>query len=739
MSSTIQPNLNPRSFLEQLCRQWQRQQRVIAAIRATALAILLLALLWLVQNPTILQLFASGLPLTLLFYLFFHLADEHNRVDARLMTRHLNRVLPELEESAELLLEDEHNLSVLARRQIARLSPVLANTRGQAVLPRRGIWRALAFWLASSTLAVLALLWRDQNDRAGTMKQPANSILLKSTSPSSSARLAIERLQIDLTPPLYTGDSSYSTTDPNVLALAGSTLKWHIKTSKAAGVLLAFASGDTLAMRLERPGWRVAEIIAREPDVYSFSLHDSNGTSFNSEIYSLRVRKDAPPEIIVAAPPQRTIISDPRSGTLEFRAQAVDDFRVTGAQMVATLAKGSGEAVRFREATEQLDLYATNETSRVDLQKNLDLPAFNPAPGDELYFYVEIWDNREPEPNRTRTETFFVLWPDTSQLRVAATTGLLLNPIPEYFRSQRQIIIDTETLLAERSRLSSQRLQRRAQGIAFDQRSLRLRYGQFLGEEVNELDFAGEASDTGHEHEESHNPADTTSSTSVMTMNDVVQQFGHSHDIAENATLFSDSVKAQLKAALAQMWQAESNLHLARLEAALPHEYQALALLKQVQQSSRVYVQRTGFEPPPLKPDDKRLTGDLAEIDDYTITHRKDTPRSSALHDVRRVLQALDANRSQLTPAQLMTLHAGWQELLIAARRDPERYFDALRSLRELLDQWQRDSRVCQECLPIVARACWRLLPAASPVPQPRRATHASLMAHYLQELEARP
>ncbi|MBC8111611.1 MAG: hypothetical protein H7Y04_11170, partial [Verrucomicrobia bacterium] len=47
---------------------------------------------------------------------------------------------------------------------------------------------------------------------------------------------------------------------------------------------------------------------------------------------------------------------------------------------------------------------------------------------------------------------------------------------------------------------------------------------------------------------------------------------------------------------------------------ALPYAHKALELIKSLQQKSRVYVEKTGFKPPTLKPAEKRLSGELAEI-----------------------------------------------------------------------------------------------------------------------------
>jgi hypothetical protein len=49
------------------------------------------------------------------------------------------------------------------------------------------------------------------------------------------------------------------------------------------------------------------------------------------------------------------------------------------------------------------------------------------------------------------------------------------------------------------------------------------------------------------------------------------------------------------------MWSAELRLRTYKAEEALPFEYKALRLLKDLQQKSRVYVAKTAFKAPQIK------------------------------------------------------------------------------------------------------------------------------------------
>jgi hypothetical protein len=98
---------------------------------------------------------------------------------------------------------------------------------------------------------------------------------------------------------------------------------------------------------------------------------------------------------------------------------------------------------------------------------------------------------------------------------------------------------------------------------------------------------------------------------------DPLATFAHNHDDGEVATFFVQSVRAKLKAALTVMWDAELHLRLFDPEKSLPYQYTALKLLKEISNDSRIYVHRTGFDPPPLK-EEKRLTADLSEVQTST-------------------------------------------------------------------------------------------------------------------------
>ena len=86
----------------------------------------------------------------------------------------------------------------------------------------------------------------------------------------------------------------------------------------------------------------------------------------------------------------------------------------------------------------------------MSLSKKLDLDNMKMKPGDELYFYVEASDLKTPVPNISRSETYFAVIRDTITYEFSVEGTLGVDRMPDYFRSQRQLIIDTEELISKR-------------------------------------------------------------------------------------------------------------------------------------------------------------------------------------------------------------------------------------------------------------------------------------------------
>lgn len=723
-------------------RKWRVQlalRHALFALAASLLLVTAMRLLW----PLSAVVHLAALLISFALILSMLLIRARKRfADVEAFAHHCNRVFPELEESCELVLKPEDALSVLERLQRRRALQAVDKIPAQQLYPRSNLTTGGLSAAGATLLAIVILIWPPApifESTAGNSIANATPIN-ENTSHSPETLPAVGKIVVRISPPGYTGKSARVLAQLDLQAEEGAQVSWEIAfNKKLSTVQLIFSEGDTLSLAPVSEFRYSAKRVLTQNGFYHLAFGESGANTQKTDYHKIEIIKDQPPQITLAQPEQRTELAPEATRRLAVQAAITDDYSIRSHRIVATLAKGTGEAVKFREQILAFDQVQMKSSRQHDLATVLDLHQLGMAPGDELYFFVEAWDNRAPQAQRSRSETFFVILQDTAQVTLASSAGLLINPLPEYFRSQRQIIIDTEKLMQDKTQVSTADFNRRSNGIGIDQKLLRLRYGQFLGEEAESAAFSQETMPHSSEAHEESGHGERAPSQAKESAANIVEQFAHVHDSEENATLFAVSIKAQLKAALAEMWQAELHLRTHRPEQALPFEYRALALLKDVQQRERAYVQRVGFEPAPLKPEEKRLTGDLSKIQNLKSTKeiiRKDP--FAALRRARALLQQIKKSPQPLEASATNILEEAGQELAQHALQKPGRYLKALQALRTLINSLSA-GEVCRECPAPIEQAIWSILPPEPPAPSPVSTAHTSLGQRYLQKLEAQP
>jgi hypothetical protein len=383
--------------------------------------------------------------------------------------------------------------------------------------------------------------------------------------------------------------------------------------------------------------------------------------------------------------------------------------------------------------TEQrLTLDGGRDPHRRRYAQAIDLATLGYSEGDDLIARLTVTDNRRPEANVASSAGLILRWPPQRSDATAGMEGAVQRAMPAYFRSQRQLIIDTEALIGERASLDSQGFADRSDELGVDQRILRLRYGQFLGEELGggathppegagAVDHADSAQDDG-----AANPSQPADHDDVPPErapagfgeeSDVVAEFGHVHDEEEAATLFDPQTRDLLRAALDEMWQAELHLRQAEPDRALPYEYKALDYIKQVQQAERIYLERVGLELPQLD-ETRRLSGDRADLSD------RGAPPPGA------------DDEDSTIPRQWQALAAGAQPDLAGLERWAREHGDAIPDALgyvSAVDALRRDP-TCIPCRNELAARLWPLLPAPAPRVAPR-ATPDAAGAAYLEAI----
>jgi hypothetical protein len=618
---------------------------------------------------------AVGASLVALGSIGWRLTTRWRGIDRAWLVRGLDGRDRALQDSADLLFADEATLGDLQRLQRERVLRALAAGAPDLREPWPARRIAVA-WLVAAIAVATGLPW-PATQRATVVPQATPAAQEVAQTLTATLRIA---------PPAYTGLPERRSQTLSARVESGSLIEWELRFAREPRrARLRFVEGDALELEALEGRWRGERTVERST-LYRIEFEGAPALP-EAAPARLEAIPDRAPQLTVQQPERTLTVLDAqqRHWTLQF--EAADDYGLGEARLQLTLAQGSGEQVTVSERT--VVLKGEGDARRRRYEHRVDLAALGFAQGDDVIASLQVSDRRTPTPNTTRSASFILRWPPPASAEGTGVEGLVQKAMPAYFRSQRQIIIDTEALIAERPRLGADEALAKSDTIGADQRLLRLRYGQFLGEES---ETEGEA------HEEEPGEAHGSAAQELMAA------AGHLHDLPEAATLLDPGTRALLRNALDEMWQAERELRLGNPVAALPYENRALDFIKRAQQADRIYLARVGLELPQLDAA-RRLTGERG-----TLRGRADPAQAADAERVpERAYEALQSGGE----ADLDAL-AAW----IAARRDG---LDDPLVLLERLDEVRRDPD-CADCRRRLARALWPVLtpPAAAPAARTR-------------------
>ena len=698
--------------LDMLQRRWKAESFVYCLLLALAGSVLLTAVLhagmgwplW-VGGPVVLLCLAISLALS-----------PYWRITRTDTARYLDRMLPELEESCGLLLRGAAELGPLEKLQAARTAERLALIRAPRPLRQKLVVATGLFVLAVLLSAGIGVMGGHRRSVAAT------AVVQARMAASEKAAPGIRAVSIRITPPAYTGRPVRSQPVFSLQVEEGAILSWEVATTAAVDTV-QFIFNDTARVSLraanaERTLWRLTL-----PAVRSGFYQVRTGMQL-SELYKLEVRPDEPPQVTILTPKPYTVIDYGEPIRIPLTVKLKDDYGISDAAVMATVSSGKGEAVKFKEQEIRWDRKFPGDQSVYELSRTLDLKALGLVPGDELYFYCRAKDNRGQE---SRTPMYIISLTDTAQLMSLEGMTLGTDVKPEYFRSERQIIIEAEQLLKEKDTIARAAFQQRSNDLGVDQKLLRLRYGKFLGEEAEEGEPGG-------------SPGDTATFGAFGDATKILDAYTDKHDNAEDATFFEPAVKQQLKATLNEMWKAELQLRTFQPQAALPFAYKALRLLKDLQQQSRAFVAKTGVRVTPLNPA-RRLTGDLAGIQApvQKTAVAEGLPETEVLRIVLALLEVRRTERMVMSDADRGLLQQAERRLAREAAARPEEYLGAYRAMRAMTAGAMggpAGGRGVVSDIPVIERAIRKLLPVAEAVPAAgQRAADAGLSQLYFRHL----
>lgn len=666
------------------------------------------------------------------------------RLDRDWLTATLDARRPDMDDSAALLFHDapgsapsESGLEALQRERLRQR--IAASPAPDLRLPwhRRRLWTNLGL-AAFATLAMW--FWPMASDGIAT-GDPSDVVEASTERPPR-----LTHRQLTITPPAYTGQSPRSGEALSVKVPVGSRLSWSLRYApRPASVTLVFYDGSKLALRrTDDETWTGQRRVDTGLLYRIETTPKATGSNADAQ-HRIDAVPDKPPQVRVLQPARTvtTVAPGQRGWSVVFEAS--DDHGLgASARLRVTRTQGSGENIT--SSARELRVSGRGSAKKRRYAHGFDLAQLGLVPGDDLIVRLEVGDRRSPNPQTAKSPSLILRWPPPKAELATGLDGLARQVMPAYFRSQRQIIIDAEALLKEKPKLAADRFLQRSDAIGVDQRLLRLRYGQFLGEESEGApraplptsdalptsdtdplptsdalptsdppaaasepstdDGHAHAPDEGRDHGEDH-AAGTMQRQAVFGEEvQVLERFGHTHDIPEAATLLDPKTRETLRAALNEMWDSEQALRTGHPDRALPFAYRALDLIKQVQQSERIYLQKVGVE---LEPVDfsRRMSGDRAGLGDRSDPMADAVRRDDPLAASWRTLSSGDDAR----PVDLDLLARQ-----VAARGNAAG--DPL-SVAAAIDALRRDPR-CRDCRQALADQLWPLLQRPPAAPRPR-------------------
>ncbi|MER3318272.1 MAG: tryptophan-rich sensory protein [Allomuricauda sp.] len=660
--------------------------------------------------------------------------------------------LPQAGFSSGLLLSPANELSDLSKLQqyrvASQLEPVLSKLRPPHNLLKAALAMFGLILLGVAGSFILAKVQSPLNATPSNREQitfsPKDSLSTTTETPE------LIQTNITIQYPGYTGKGAVTTSVSNIKAVEGSRVTWNLEFDGNVQEVEMDLMGEHIGFTKNQESYLVTKTLEAS-GFYSFTFKDLDGNDYVSDLYSLEMVADEPPLVQIEGLDNYSYFEFDDDKRLMLNTNISDDFGIANAYIVATVSRGSGESVKFREETVSFDNAIPKGEKLLQLKKQLNLDALKMEPGDELYFYVEALDQKTPLPNIARSETYFAVIRDTVSDMFAVEGNLGVDLMPDYFRSQRQLIIDTEKLIADRPKISEKDFKFRSNELGFDQKQLRLKYGQFMGDETEMQAAPGQVSSneteegedhTGEEGEEdlldgyshkhdSENEHNLVEEHDEGQEEDPLHDYVHNHSDPEESTLFEKSLKAKLRDALSIMWDAELHLRLYEPEKSLPYQYDALKIIQDIKNSARIYVHRIGFDPPPIK-EENRLSGDIEDIENYD--KQEEFEYQMAFASTREAIARLELlvqDKKQFNNEDSALFVEAGNELAQKAISDPLTYLKVLQGLRDLEKTINRTKENYKE----VQKNLLEVLPEAEDNPMKKAKYQDEINLLYLKEL----
>jgi len=203
----------------------------------------------------------------------------------------------------------------------------------------------------------------------------------------------IEAIEIDITPPAYTGEPKLDFGRLlDLFAVEGSEVTFQLETGPGVETWLRLGEDETAF------DGKIS-VIAEQTAEYQFRLRNAEGREAVTERYLLEVKPDEPPTVAIIDPgaDSKAVLDD----IVPLEVYGADDY---GVSRVAVELSVSGLPRRPIEAFSATEGFPAEHTALPVIEVGRLGVEF----GDVITYYARAWDNREPEPQVSRSEVYFI-------------------------------------------------------------------------------------------------------------------------------------------------------------------------------------------------------------------------------------------------------------------------------------------------------------------------------------------
>ena len=306
--------------------------------------------------------------------------------------------LPEAGFSSGLLLSPANELSNLSKLQQYRvalqLEPVLSKLRPPHNLLKAAL---VMFGLMLMGFAARFVLTKFGNQSGGESSNTEQITFAPKDNLTNTTEVPqLIETNITIQYPGYTGKATLNTVDPNVKAVEGSRVTWNLEFDGNVREVEMDLMGEHIDFTKNQESYQLTKKLEAS-GFYSFTFKDLDGNDYVSDLYSMEMVTDEPPMVQIEGLDNYTYFEFDDDKRLMLSTNISDDFGIDDAYIVATVSKGSGESVKFREEAVRFDRAIPKGNKRIQLQQALDLDALKMDPGMNSIFMWRRWIKKHQE------------------------------------------------------------------------------------------------------------------------------------------------------------------------------------------------------------------------------------------------------------------------------------------------------------------------------------------------------